>query len=137
MQKPELRPNADSRRYWDACNLGQLIYQFCEDCSQAQFYPRARCVHCLSQKLQWRNSALRGAVYAFTEVHVGQPAFGDQLPYVLALIELDEGFRIMSNVIGGRSEVTIGSRGQIVFESRGEFQLPQFVLDTATRVPSS
>jgi uncharacterized protein len=136
MQKPQPLPNADSRPYWDACKLEQLIYQCCEDCGQAQFYPRARCVHCLSQKLQWRRSGCLGTVYAFTEIYVGQPAFNEQAPYLVALIELDEGFRIMSNVIGGSSEVRIGCRGRIVCESRGEIKLPQFVVEPVTKLPS-
>jgi uncharacterized OB-fold protein len=128
MEKPAPRPNADTQPYWDACAREQLIYQSCTQCGRAQFHPRARCVHCGAATLEWLQSAGHGTVYAVTEVHVGQISFKEDAPYCIALIELDEGFRIMTNVVGDRSSVVIGSRGRIVFEARGEFKLPQFVM---------
>lgn len=128
MEKPEPKPNSDSQAYWDACGREELTYQFCAGCGKAQFYPRGRCIQCGNNALEWRISARLGAVYAVTQVYVGHPAFSADTPYPLALIELDEGFRLMTNVIGPESgNVTIGQRGHIVFETRGTFKLPQFV----------
>ncbi len=129
MQKPEPNPNADSQPYWDACGREELIYQSCEHCGNSQFYPRARCVRCGSAKLRWLKSAGRGVVYAVTEVHTGQPGFEEDAPYFIALVELDEGFRIMTNIVGGRDGIVIGRRGRIVFETRGAYKLPQFLAE--------
>jgi hypothetical protein len=127
MQKPEPQANADSRPYWEACRREELIYQFCEECGKAQFYPRGRCVHCSNATLKWLTSAGGGRIYALTEVHVGQR--NNAAPYYLAMIEMDEGFKIMTNIVSGGKGASIGRRGHIVFESRGESKIPQFVVD--------
>jgi uncharacterized OB-fold protein len=64
-----------------------------------------------------------------TEVHAGQPGFEEDAPYFIALIELDEGFRIMTNIVGDRDGIVIGRCGHIVFETRGEHKLPHFVME--------
>lgn len=124
-----IQPNADSQPYWDAAAHGELIYQLCESCGKAQFYPRGRCVQCGGSVLKWLTSMGRGRIYAITEVHVGQAGYNDGAPYHLALIELDEGFRIMTNICGSRKDVTIDRRGHIIFEARHQYKLPQFVID--------
>lgn len=129
MQNPAPQANADSRPYWEACRREELIYQFCEECGKAQFYPRGRCVHCSNAALKWLISAGRGRIYAVTEVHVGQQRYNDGAPYYLAMIELDEGFKIMTNIVGEGRGPSIGRRGHIVFESRGDSKIPQFVVD--------
>lgn len=128
LEKPVPHPNADSAPYWDACAEGRLIYQHCGSCDRAQFYPRSICVHCGAGTLDWRESNRRGTVYALTEIHIpGMPAFHADAPFAIVLVALEEGFRIMTNVVGAPlGTVAIGDSGTIIFDRRGDMLLPQF-----------
>lgn len=131
LEKPVPHPNADSAPYWDACAEERLIYQYCENCERSQFYPRSICIHCGKDALIWRDSSRRGTIYALTEIHTaGMPAFRAETPFAIVLVEMEEGFRIMTNIVGTPIDaVAIGDSGMIVFERRGEMLLPQFQPD--------
>jgi len=99
------------RRYLE---VGKLAFQRCRDCSSAVFYPRVLCPVCASISLEWRTSGGRGVVYATTAVYRR-----DGKPYNVALVYLEEGFRMMSRVEGvPAEEVGVGLR--VRFEVRGE-----------------
>jgi uncharacterized OB-fold protein len=99
------------RRYLEGGSLG---FQQCRDCSSAVFYPRVLCPVCGSTSLEWRTSGGHGMVYATTAVHRR-----DDEPYNVALVDLEEGFRMMSRVEGvPAEEVSIGLR--VRFEVREE-----------------
>lgn len=128
-QRPLPKPDQDSVVYWEAARRHELLLQQCGDCQKFRFYPRSVCPHCLSDKFQWRQSAGRGKVYSFTVIHRAPfPAFRDKVPYVLALIELSEGVRMMTNVIGCEPDkVEIGLPVELTFEDlTEEITLPQF-----------
>lgn len=96
-----------------------------------KFYPRTRCAHCGAARLDWLASARKGSVATFTVVHRAPSAgFRAEVPYVLALVDLDEQFRMMVNVRTPAPEaVRIGQRVEIVFERQpGGIALPQAVL---------
>ncbi len=125
--KPVPRPNADSRPYWEGCNRGELLFQRCDECGHAQFYPRSLCVKCHSRALSWQRSGGRASVYSFTELHrAAIPSYQADVPYLVVLLELEEGFRLMTNVEGDGTTLQIGTTGQIVFEDRGEQKVPLF-----------
>jgi uncharacterized OB-fold protein len=91
--------------------------------------PRSQCPACWSDQLEWMDCAGLGTVYSMSVVHrAPTPDFAGVAPYVIALIDLDEGPRMFSNVIGpGALEVSMGERVKLTFESRGEGALiPQF-----------
>jgi uncharacterized OB-fold protein len=121
MQKPIPAVTADTREFWDACARGELVYQVCPDCASVQFYPRRHCAACQAVELEWRRSAGLGAVYSHTTVYrAPTPAFKAEVPYVIALVNLDEGFRMMVNILGcDPAAVAIGSRMRIVFRAAG------------------
>ena len=121
MQKPIPAATADTREFWDACGRGELMYQVCGSCAGVQFYPRRHCAACQADELEWRHSAGLGAVYSHTTVYrAPTPAFKADVPYVIALVDLDEGFRMMVNILGCEpSAVAIGSRMRIVFRPAG------------------
>lgn len=125
--KPAPVPNADTKPFWDACNEERLIYQSCRSCGHAQFYPRSICVRCEGRALDWRDAKAAGTVHTFTIVHrAPTPAFRADAPYVLALIDLDDGFRMMMNIVDCAPEsVRIGMAVRIVFEERDGQRLPQ------------
>jgi hypothetical protein len=128
-QKPAPIPNADTKPFWEACNRQELIYQHCLACGQAQFYPRAVCAGCGALALEWRTSQRRGTLYTFSvNYRAPKASFEPDLPYVIALVDLDEGFRMMLNVRDCPPEtVRIGMRVKIVFEQQGEQKIPQAV----------
>lgn len=127
MDKPTPRPNAISQPFFDACNRGELMYQHCRACDHAQYYPRARCTSCSSDDLEWLTSAGRGVVYSHTTVlRAPNAAFAGDVPYSIAVIDLDEGFRVVTNVLAPPDTVTIGAVVHAVFEDRGGQRLLQF-----------
>lgn len=119
--KPYPTPNADTAPFWDGCNSGALRWIHCDACGKFQASPRAVCRWCRSTKLGWKNVTPRGTVATFTEVHRGpSAAFKPDQPYLLALIEFDEGFRLMMNLRDvDPAVVRIGMAVRIAFEPRG------------------
>ncbi len=126
-EKPIPVPNPDSVEFWKACNEEKFLIQTCNSCGKNQFYPRAICKHCHGSDLDWQPVSGRGKVKTFTVVsHAPSPAFKEDLPYVLALIDLEEGVRAMMNVIGcDVADVHIGMDIELTFEARGDQKIPQ------------
>jgi uncharacterized protein len=86
--------------YWSAAAEGRLLIQECPHCHHRQFYPRALCTRCGGEP-EWLECSGRGTVHTFTVVRqMGMRPFRDELPYVVAMIELEEGPRMMGNVTG-------------------------------------
>lgn len=129
MAKPVPPSNADTAEFWRGCNAERLLFQRCEACGHVQFPPRSLCVKCHGRKIAWQESARRGRIHSFTVVHrPPTAAFKDDVPYVLALVDLDEGFRIMCNLLGSPpATAAIGLAVRITFEVRGEGEARQLV----------
>ena len=130
--KPQIAvAHADTAPFWQGTARGEVLYQHCDTCGRTQFPPRRHCAHCQAGEPQWLRSTGRGAVHSFTVVHrAPTAAFKGEVPYTIALVDLDEGFRMMMNVLDGPpQEVEIGSRVRIVFRPHGEAMLPQAELD--------
>lgn len=126
---PQPVPNGDSAPYWAAARECRLLIRRCSACSELHFMPRYLCPSCWSDKLEWVESAGTGQVYSFTVIRRAPLAnFAALGPYVVALIELDEGPKMVANVLGSDALSTkIGDRVQVTFEDRGEGALvPQF-----------
>lgn len=133
---PLPKPDNDSAVYWDAARSHKLVIQQCLECQKFRFYPRSVCPHCLSDTFEWREASGRGRIYSFTVIHrAPTPAFRDRVPYVLALIELQEGVRMMTNIVGCDPEsVEIGKAVEVTFDDvTDEVTLPKFRLATSDR----
>ena len=119
---------ADTRPFWEATKQHELRYQVCDDCGGIVFYPRRHCPHCMSMKLSWKTSRAEGAIYTYTIIRqIGHPAFRELAPYVVAWIDLDEGFRMLSNVVGvDVDNVHIGQRVRVTWEDQDGVSLPLF-----------
>lgn len=90
-----------SNPYWQAAREETLRIQRCQSCSKHLFYPRLVCPHCFSENLEWVEASGRGKVYTYSVVHNNPPSnFADQVPFVIAVVELDEGVRLMTNIVG-------------------------------------
>ena len=124
-------PDKDSQAYWDAARRHELVLQQCNECDRFRFYPRSICPFCLSDQFVWRRSDGRGSIYSFTVIHrPPAPSFRSRVPYVLALIDLEEGVRMMSNVVDcDPHAVEIGMAVEVMFEDiTEEITLPKFRL---------
>jgi len=99
-EAPLPRATPDTAPYWDALRRRELRLQRCNDCREAYFYPRALCPGCLSNDVEWFTASGRGRVHTFTIIHAGVPQPPLPIPYVVAIVELEEGPRMMSNLVG-------------------------------------
>lgn len=123
------RPNAESAPFWEGCREHRLMLQRCMSCGTYQFYPRVICANCMSDQLEWRGASGRGTVETYTIVtRAISEAYADDVPYVIALINLAEGPRMMSNVIGcDVKSVKCGLAVEVVFERwSAEITMPKF-----------
>ncbi len=88
--------------FWDATRDGRLLLPWCRTCGQPFWYPRETCPRDLSTDLEWREASGRGVVHAISVMpRPGNPAMAGREPYAVALVELAEGVRLMTNVVGG------------------------------------
>ena len=131
-EKPTPVIYPDSQKFWEACNEERLLYQQCDDCAQVQSFPRSYCAHCHGTALTWHESTRRGKIASFTVVHRGpSAAFKEDEPYLIVLVDMDEGFRLMMNLRESNpDQAKIGAPVQIIFEPSGnnEQKLPQATL---------
>lgn len=118
VQKPLPLADQDSTSFWQAMSEHRLTVQHCRDCGNHQHYPRLLCTSCASRNLELVDAAGSGTVYATTVVRrAPSPAFADDVPYVVALVELDEGPRLMANVVDcAVDDVVIGMPVTVVYE---------------------
>jgi uncharacterized OB-fold protein len=127
--KPLPRLDEESKGFWEACRRHELYVQQCRDCGVLRYHPRALCPQCLSDKTEWVLSSGRGTVYTFTVTYQNQaPGFREALPYVLAYVELEEGVRLLTNIVDCAPEqVKIGMPVQVTFEDVSpEIAIPKF-----------
>lgn len=127
MQIPLPRPTVVSRPFWDGAKRGALMVQKCRDCGHLVHIPHVACTRCLSENLDWIQSSGRGTVYSYSVVWRPQtPAF--KPPYVVAIIELEEGWHMLSNVIDCAVEdVHVNLPVEVVFQKESdEITLPRF-----------
>jgi uncharacterized OB-fold protein len=133
--RPAPRPDPESAPYWAATLEGRLVVQRCTSCGNHQLYARAHCLRCRST-VEWVEASGRGTIYSFTVIrqNFARP-FRDQLPYIVAIVDLDEGARLMTNIVGSEpADVRIGAPVRVRFEPvSDEAALPMFELDDTTR----
>jgi uncharacterized protein len=120
--------NPETREYWAATHEGRLLLRRCLDCSAVIWYPRTICPECSSLRTEWFEAAGRGRVYSYTLNHRGEGAYRGLGPFVLAYVELDEGPRMMTNIVGADpAELGVGLPVEVVFHDTGAgAALPRF-----------
>ena len=132
MPRPQPRfPEPDTQPFWDATKEHRLTYQVCAN-QHVVFYPRAHCPTCGSRDLATRESKGEGTVYTYSVVRLNRhPAFAPLGAYAVAYVDLDEGFRILTNIVGvddPLTGVTIGQRVKVAWEDQeGGISLPLFI----------
>jgi hypothetical protein len=123
-------PTPESRPYWLAARRHELTMPRCRSCGALFYYPRAACPQCLSADLEWQRVSGWGTLHTFTVVQRGLKDFPLGTPYVLAIVALDEGPRLMTNLVGvapDAAAIRIGMRVEVVFaDVTDEIALPHF-----------
>ena len=98
--KPIPHPNEVSQPFWDAAKRHELQIQCCNSCGTHIFYPREACAECLATDLTWIPVSGKGTLYSYTIAQAPtHPGFADDVPYIIAIVELDEGARITTNLV--------------------------------------
>ena len=94
-------PDFETQPFWDGCKDGKFLIKHCNACGRDHFYPRPFCPTCWSEDVAWKEASGRATLYTYSIVHVNDlPPFAERVPYVAAVVELDEGPRVMTNVEG-------------------------------------
>ena len=128
-KKPLPVANPDTKPFWDFCRQHELRMQKCGQCGHVRFPPGIVCPKCHSMQAEWVKLSGRGSVYSFVVFHYAyNKAFSQDIPYTAAAIELEEGPRMLSNVIGcDPKDVAIGMPVTVQFEdATDEFAIPKF-----------
>lgn len=123
--------DGESRSCWDALKQHRLTLKRCHDCGKHHFYPRVLCPHCHSDAVEWVDARGTGTIYSYTIARrPAGPAFKADTPYVVAVIDLDEGARMMTNIVTDDVEaVRIGQRVTVQYDDvTDEVTLPKFRL---------
>jgi uncharacterized OB-fold protein len=126
-EKMFLDPPEESEAFFEAAREGRLLIQRCTSCGEHQFYPRKACTHCGEGSVEWMEASGRGTVHTYTVIHRGIAGWLEDGPYVAAVIDLDEGVRMTTNIVDAPpEEVAVGIAVQVTFVDEGKYVLPRF-----------
>lgn len=134
MTLPQPRPTPETAPYWTAAADGVLALQRCPACGWVGHRGRLHCARCASDALEWFPASGKATLYSYVIVHRAEPAFADRAPYAVAIVELAEGPRMTTNVVGVEQTpeaLVLDMPLRVVFERRGEIALPVFQPDPA------
>jgi uncharacterized OB-fold protein len=109
----------ESRPFWDGAKDGKLMIARCDSCQRAHHYPRPFCPFCWSEDVRWEQASGRATLYTYSTVFVNDlPPFKEQLPYIAAVVDLEEGPRLMTRLIGIEpDQLQIGMPLIVAFEA--------------------
>ena len=127
--KPLPSIDESEKPFWGAAKRHELVMQRCLNCGRSRYPLAELCPACLSSQVEWARVSGRGKVYSWIVYHRAfHPAFAQDVPYAVALIELEEGPRLFSNIVGGKLEdLRIGMPVEVTFEDvTPEVSLPRF-----------
>lgn len=123
--------------YWNSLSKGKFFLKKCSNCTKFHFYPRSICPHCYSDKTEWVEASGRGEIYSYTIARrPAGPAYSQDVPYIVAIVDLQEGPRMMSNIVTDRiGDVKIGTRVEVTLEAvTDEVTLPKFKIANKRRI---
>lgn len=124
------QPTPETAPYWDGAKAHELRIQYCRECERYFFYPRILCPNCLSYEIEWRTVSGKGTLLTYVLSARPAPGFEDEVPYAIAIVQLDEGPHLMTNIVG--TEITpanlpAGMPVEVVFEDVNDtITLPKF-----------
>jgi uncharacterized OB-fold protein len=127
---PIPKPTPETQPYWDAAKRRVLLIQRCEDCGEHYFYPRPLCPRCLSRRVEWIEASGRGRLHTFVINHRPPRKFPVEAPFVIGIVELEEGPRMLTHIVGVEPRpdaVRCDMALEVVFEDiTPEITLPKF-----------
>ena len=110
---------ATGKTFEEGLQQRKLLLPWCKSCGKYHFYPRSACPHCWSEDYEWRDAKGTGTVHSFTITRANPPtSFINALPYAIAIVELDEGVRMLTNIIDWENGLEIGDRVKVTFVER-------------------
>ncbi|HUZ24145.1 MAG TPA: Zn-ribbon domain-containing OB-fold protein [Streptosporangiaceae bacterium] len=127
--KPVPVPTPETQPFWDGCAAGELRLQRCTDCSMPYFYPRPVCPACGSTRVEWFTASGRASLHSYVINHRPARGFENDAPYAIAVVQLAEGPRMMTNLTGVPNtpdDLVLDMPLRVVFEQRGDMSLPVF-----------
>ena len=125
--RPEPIPTKITEEFWEAARNEEFLLQYCVETGQAQFFPRPVSAFTGGRDLEWRKSEGKGEIYSYTITRRGPPPFRDAGPYLIATVELEEGVRVLSNVIDCKfDDIKIGMKVEMAWVEAGAYKFPVF-----------
>lgn len=111
-------PDLETQPFWDGARADKLLIRRCLDCDKTHFYPRPFCPMCWSTNVEWMEASGRATLYTWSVVHRNDlPPFGDRVPYVAAVVELEEGPRMITNVVeSGFDSLEVGMALRVAYQ---------------------
>lgn len=130
-QIPGVEPfleDLEAKPFWENTRQHRLVAQRCDSCGRYRFPPKALCPNCLGSGFEWTPLSGRGTVYSYvTYFRAWHRAWQDKVPYNVSLIELEEGIRMWSNVVGcPADDVHVGMPVQVSYEDLEKYSMPKF-----------
>ena len=119
----------ESRPFWEGCRQGKLLLQYCDRCQQYQFYPRLYCMRCGAENPRWVEASGCGVIYSYTIIRQNKsPEFAKDTPYNVAIVQLEEGPRMLSNIVDvAPAELRVELPVMVVFDRVTDtISLPRF-----------
>lgn len=126
---PVPSPTPETAPFWEGTKAHELRMQQCNSCGKFYFYPRSHCRYCNSEDVEWKTISGKGTLASFVINNRPTPPFDKDTPIIVALIQLDEGPRMMSNIVGVEAKpenLELDAPVEVEFVERGEQVLPVF-----------
>jgi uncharacterized OB-fold protein len=125
---PEPVVNSETKEYWKSAGEGELRIGECQDCGSVHFYPRRLCPDCFGSNTEYVEAEGTGTIHSYTVVRQAGGDYSEVTPYILGYVELDEGIRILTNIVSTTSDtVEIGATVEVFFdETPNGLALPRF-----------
>ncbi|HSR21990.1 MAG TPA: Zn-ribbon domain-containing OB-fold protein [Candidatus Eisenbacteria bacterium] len=128
-EKAVPRPTPETQPYWDGARAGQLRIQRCTACREHYFSPRPFCPRCGSPEVEWVTASGRATLHSYVINYRPAPGFEDEAPYAIAIVALEEGPRMMTNIVGIEStpeRLVLDMPLEVTFQERGGQCVPVF-----------
>ena len=129
MAKPVPLPTPNTQAYFDYAARGELRIPKCQDCGLAFFYPRTACPECSSENLEWMLCSGRARLHTYLINTRPAPGFEEDAPYAVAVVELEEGPRMMTNIVEvpqTPEHLVLDMDLEVVFDKHGDVAVPKF-----------
>jgi uncharacterized OB-fold protein len=127
--KPAPVVTPETKPYWDAAQRDELHIQRCGACNEFYFYPRPFCPHCFSEDVSWVRVSGRATLHSYVINHRPVPGWEGEAPYAIALVELEEGPRLATNIVGVPNtpeDLVLDMELEVCFEEQGGMKIPKF-----------